>query len=430
MLRQLLLRRLRPKSRVAISYARDRDFWIERVLLAPVPGSSSLWVTLSHDLEWLEEDLEGTDIYGIVETVAGVAPRGVDASQFLGLAEALGRDLEESELDEQVKGARMMVGALEVPPASAAPLPLGVDELTRPRDAAGISGGAASSGGENVNILAAALRGAGSCTARAQWVVAVPGHGYIAGDPLPAGGSLHTFSSKGVLVLPNDIEIFVCSSAALSASGQMVVSKSGFTEAAAKSEAGRPESRVLPITRDLQGNRFREFRSTMGHFTGDTSGMSDNPVSGPSTFVWLMRHFCENGGSPTAFHQRWLSDVRLDYQAAGTQEHQTLCKAIELMISIDQIDGSKMVFAEVMARKIQVIHDRWKHKMASLAANGGKDGEVDETYLLLGVYETRGNIGVAPALSRWLADELGREAAVAKERRRAREERALAAAKK
>ena len=68
--------------------------------------------------------------------------------------------------------------------------------------------------------------------------------------------------------------------------------------------------------------------------------------------------------------------------------------------------------------------------MPSLAVNGSKDGEVDETHLLLGVYETRGNIGVAPALSRWLADELGREAAVAKERRRAREERALAAAKK
>ena len=68
--------------------------------------------------------------------------------------------------------------------------------------------------------------------------------------------------------------------------------------------------------------------------------------------------------------------------------------------------------------------------MPSLAANGGKDGEADETHLLLGTYETRGNVGVSPALQRWLGEELGKEAAITKERRRAREERALAAGKK
>ena len=41
--------------------------------------------------------------------------------------------------------------------------------------------------------------------------------------------------------------------------------------------------------------------------------------------------------------------------------------------------------------------------------------------------ETRGNLGVCPDLTKWMGDELSKEALATKERRKAREERALAA---
>ena len=44
----------------------------------------------------------------------------------------------------------------------------------------------------------------------------------------------------------------------------------------------------------------------------------------------------------------------------------------------------------------------------------------------MGTCETRGNLGVCPELQKWLGEELGREALANKERRKAREERALA----
>ena len=48
-------------------------------------------------------------------------------------------------------------------------------------------------------------------------------------------------------------------------------------------------------------------------------------------------------------------------------------------------------------------------------------------HLLLGTPESRGNLGVAPEIQRWPAGESSKEALAAKERHKAREERALAA---
>jgi len=101
---------------------------------------------------------------------------------------------------------------------------------------------------------------------------------------------------------------------------------------------------------------------------------------------------------------------------------------LEIMIQIDQVDVSKLVSMEILSRKVQMIHDKWRHKMPQIMSSSSRDD--DDSHLLLGLHETRGNLGMAPSLSKWLGEELSREAAVSKERRKAREERAAAAPKK
>ena len=49
----------------------------------------------------------------------------------------------------------------------------------------------------------------------------------------------------------------------------------------------------------------------------------------------------------------------------------------------------------------------------------------DDSYLLLGTHESRGNVGMSPELLAFLGTELNKQAMVDKERRKAREERAL-----
>ena len=75
---------------------------------------------------------------------------------------------------------------------------------------------------------------------------------------------------------------------------------------------------------------------------------------------------------------------------------------------------------------MQMIHDKWKHKMPQF---NGIEGQED-LHLMLGTGEVRGNVAMCPDLTRWLGEQLAVEALVNKERRRAREERALAAPKK
>ena len=120
-----------------------------------------------------------------------------------------------------------------------------------------------------------------------------------------------------------------------------------------------------------------------------------------------------------------MSECRLDYGAAGASEHQMLCKALDVGLAFDQLDPSHSGLMEVISRRLQTIHDRWKHKLPSLSA---KDGD-DESFLMLGLGEVRNNLGVSPQLTRWLGERLAGEALSAKERRKVREERALAAKK-
>jgi hypothetical protein len=192
---------------------------------------------------------------------------------------------------------------------------------------------------------------------------------------------------------------------------------------------GRVDFRVFPTRFDLSGQRRFDFREAIGQMK--ELEFRDWPIKGPKTLMWLLRYMAENGGGPNAFHLRWLTEVRLDYNAAGTSEHAHLCRVLEVLISYDQVDVCRLASLELLGRKIQMVHEKWRHKLPSLSVistDAAKKGTSmdDDSHLLLGTSETRGNVGVAPALQDWLGTELAKEALASKERRKAREERALA----
>ena len=102
----------------------------------------------------------------------------------------------------------------------------------------------------------------------------------------------------------------------------------------------------------------------------------------------------------------------------------TQCKALELAIVYDHLEIGRSAACELLCRKLQMIHNRWKHKLPNVNPISSSAAD-DESFLLLGTHETRGNIGIAPELTAWLGGELGKLASADKERRKAREERAL-----
>ena len=99
-----------------------------------------------------------------------------------------------------------------------------------------------------------------------------------------------------------------------------------------------------------------------------------------------------------------------------------------------------MASFEVVARQLQLLEERVYEArspspaVASAKAKaGGKSGSaasssVPETSYFLGAGVSKANLCISPKLLEYIADQMKAEAAISKERRKAREERALRAA--
>ena len=253
------------------------------------------------------------------------------------------------------------------------------------------------------------------------WILAETVEGHVAGTPvaLDSTSSVPLGSDRGVHHLDGKTWVFI---------RRVVAEEHKVREIDAPLD--RVDCRTLPPLYDSEGSRHREFHPAILcmrplKVAGDK--LADWPVGGPLTVVWLLLHMFRNGGSAVSFHSRWLSEVRLDYGASGCSEHLALCKFFDIAVSYDQLDVSALACCELLARRLQMIHEKWKHKlpMTGIGATGAQSAD-DDSHLLMGTAETRGNVGVCPALTKWMGDELSKEALATKERRKAREERALA----
>ncbi len=102
------------------------------------------------------------------------------------------------------------------------------------------------------------------------------------------------------------------------------------------------DTRVLPLEVDSAGRRHRDFKQAFDCHVEIPRSLRDvdPPAAGPATYLWLLRHMYDSSGSPTAFHARWLSEVKLDYSASGALEHQAWCKFFELLCFYDGLDGA------------------------------------------------------------------------------------------
>ena len=79
-------------------------------------------------------------------------------------------------------------------------------------------------------------------------------------------------------------------------------------------ERSRADPRVLPVTHDSLGKRHLDFKEACDN-SAPSKG-NDFPIQGPLSCLWLMRHMYTNGGSPTNFHQRLMTDTEMMPQMA------------------------------------------------------------------------------------------------------------------
>ena len=104
--------------------------------------------------------------------------------------------------------------------------------------------------------------------------------------------------------------------------------------------------------------------------------------------------------------------------------HEFSCRALETSACYDQIDIGALATCEILARQLQTAKDLLSHKFIDTRDDSNLD-----LFLMTGA-QNKTELCICLALRAYLATETQKEAAILKERRKAKEERILAQPKK
>ena len=181
-----------------------------------------------------------------------------------------------------------------------------------------------------------------------------------------------------------------------------------------RSDAARGDARTLPVKYDKTGTPGRDYKEAVALCS--ESEIKGFIVRGPRTASWVLQFLAEQG-SPLQRHTRFKVEARLSSSDPGVSQHENLCKLLQVGLTFDQLDMSNLAMVELMCRELQMIEEKYSDRLRSTNEMS------DESHLYLGTHSSQGNVCMAPALRAWISSELKDEAAINKERRKAREER-------
>ena len=147
---------------------------------------------------------------------------------------------------------------------------------------------------------------------------------------------------------------------------------------------------------------------------------ADFPIAPPRSAFWWLSAVRRAGTSPMARHNKWINESGVSLGDRSVYEHEILSEAIEMLVCFDQVQVCNLAGCELLIRRLQLIEE------AHVLSPGAPSYEGSEHWL--GTGRRKGGVLVAPALAKHVAEKVRDEHAVAKERRKAREERRLAPA--
>ena len=141
-----------------------------------------------------------------------------------------------------------------------------------------------------------------------------------------------------------------------------------------------PDARCMSVQRGLDKKRFRDFRAVSQELTEHDWG--DLPVEGPRTASWAVKYVAEHYGAPLARHARFFSDDKLGCQGAGVPEHYSLMQALQLAITVDQLQVGELACFEVLVRRSQMAE--LKHRAKFCPSVGTADDPYSDAHLNMG----------------------------------------------
>ncbi|CAK0896163.1 unnamed protein product, partial [Prorocentrum cordatum] len=412
---QLIAAGLAEGDFLAVRYrVGGRRLWHRRLVVALVPGGTTVAGIMTPDLDEYGEDV--ADQANIAEWT--MLPLGTIGPAAPAMGNDDVYDFRHIPLQAAVDAARTAAyarrGAVPVGPIVVnlagrvgAGGPVGAAPPAAGGAAAAAAGGPGGGGG--LAGLVAALGGpaGGPAVAAAAPAALVP----VAAPAAPAAGAGAPPAGPGAAAAILGAPVAPAALAAPGAPAAAAAAPAAGAPAAPAVAGPGGDARIFGVVVDARGVRHVDFRTAVTRMT--ELPWPDWPVRGPRTLRWVAEFMAQRSGTPTAHHQRWLAETGLDPADPGVEIHQTGCVVLETAITYDQEHATNLAHLELVARSIQVQEEKYRFLVEP------DDASAADRSAKMGTSQLAGSVCVCPALRDYLASELQKEMAVAKERRKA-----------
>jgi len=187
------------------------------------------------------------------------------------------------------------------------------------------------------------------------------------------------------------------------------------------------DARAMSIQRLGDGARHRVFNASVPELV--CTEWDGWLVQGPRTMLWRMRFIAEHDLHPLAHHTLFKAVGRLSGTDPGVADHEACVRIFEYAVCFDQLQVAEISALEVVVRRAQLVELKYRERaLANDSHSTGGRGEQlldDDEFLYLGTGRAHGLLMISPDLEEHVAQQLSKETATAKERRKMREERQL-----
>ena len=189
------------------------------------------------------------------------------------------------------------------------------------------------------------------------------------------------------------------------------------------------DARLLPLSFQGTSRTERQWRDVAKEVKEEK--FEDWSIPGPRTAAWRIQ-FLNRKDGPMAHHRWWVQAHSLKPDAWGVAEHDSLMKAVDKMGRFDALDMANIAGVELIFRRLQLIEFIYSERGPGGGKGSSKSDKKDgmtamqsyEATIFAGAHKEFGDVMVAPPLLDYVAKEVEGEAAVLKQVRKAREERA------
>ena len=177
-------------------------------------------------------------------------------------------------------------------------------------------------------------------------------------------------------------------------------------------EKTKGDSRLLGDHRDAQGRRYLCFQAALDLMT--SVEFSDWPITGPRATTEFLRSIREGTSDLVTYHLQWARNSGVSSYAACLHEHRCLCDYLRHLITVDQVDVSNLLGAEMICRRLITIE-------TAVARNPQMP---DFSGLELVMEDSIGQTGEAKTtnFTAWISSKLKEKAQVQKQARLYKEE--------